>query len=123
MRRYILWKFMLFATGFAVAIWARFAAAQLTPSELKIGNAPPLPQQEGPATIDCSGGLDIDLGNANGDWSVIEDHPPCTVRGVLLPAVKATADEMVKLSCRPLLSFQIAASGLAKNVKTAALLG
>jgi TonB family protein len=117
MRRYILWVLLLFATACAVVIWLRFAAAQLTPSELKIGNAPPLPQQEGPATIECSHGLDIDLRNANGDWSVIQDHPPCTVRGIFLSTVKATADEMEKLSCRPLFSFQVATTGLTRNVK------
>jgi TonB family protein len=117
MRRYILWVLLLVVTACSVAIWLRPAAAQLTPSQLKIGNAPALPEQEVPATIECSGNLGLDLGNANGDWWLMRDHPPCSVRGVFLPAVKATADEMAKLNCRPLLSFQIATTGLVRNVE------
>jgi TonB family protein len=117
MRRYILWLFLLFAVACAMLVRFRFAAVQLTPSELKIGSSPPLPLQEGPAIIECSDGLEVDLGNANGDWSVIQDHPPCAVFGIFQPAVKVTADEMAKLSCRPLVSFEVATSGLIRNVK------
>lgn len=113
----MLWVFLLVATASAAAIWLRLAAAQLTPSELTIGNAPPLPEQEEPATIACSSGLDIDLRSANGDWPLIQDHPPCNVPGIFLPAVRANAAEMAKLSCRTLLSFQIATTGLTRNVK------
>jgi TonB family protein len=117
MRRYVLLLFLLFVVACAMVARFRLDTVQLTSSELKIGSSPPLPPQEGPATMECSEGLAIDLGNVNGDWSVIQDHPPCTVRGVFQPAVKATENEMATLGRRPLVSFEVSTSGLVRNAR------
>jgi len=90
---------------------------QLLASELKIGNLPQIPMQPSPALIQCSGGLDYTLDNANGEWSVVQDHPPCAVSGNALPAVKATATEMAKLHRRPLVAFQLAPNGLISGIR------
>ena len=85
----------------SLAYWY-FIPRWLPPSHLKVGNLPRIPMQPSAALIHCSGGLDFTLDNANGDWSVVQDHPPCAVSGFALPAVQATAIEMAKVYRRPL---------------------
>jgi hypothetical protein len=68
------------------------------------------------AFIRCSGGLDFKLDNASGDWSVVQDHPPCDVSGSALPAVKATAIEMARVYRRPLVAFRVLPSGLIRDI-------
>ena len=117
MRRHSLWVVVLIAAVACAVVTRRFAPLQLTRSELNFGNLVRIPMQESAATVECTRGLAVNLESANGEWSVVQDHPPCTVSGIFLHAVKATATEMTKLSCRPLLSFQVAPSGLISQAK------
>jgi hypothetical protein len=116
MRRQRFWVLpvLFFAVTCAVFI-RRFAPRQLTFTELNLGNLPRSPTQPSVATIECTRGLEITLNDANGGWSVIQDHPPCTVRGIVLHSIKATATEMMELNCRPRFVFQVAPSGLVTN--------
>ncbi len=99
----------------SLAYW-HFIPRWLPPSHLKVGNLPRIPMQPSAALIHCSGGLDFTLDNANGDWSVVQDHPPCAVSGFALPAVKATAIEMAKVYRRPLVVFRVAPSGMIRDI-------
>jgi TonB family protein len=117
MTRYSLWVVVLVAAIACALVILRFAPLKLTPSELNVGNLPRIPMQESAATVECTRGLVVNLESANGEWSVIQDHPPCTVSGIFLQAVKATATEMKELNCRPLVSFQVAPSGLVSDAK------
>ena len=83
----------------------------LTESELTSDSLPSHPAQPTTATVECSGGLAATLSDISGDWSVTQDHPPCTVFGIVLPPVKATAAEMAALKRRPQVAFQVAANG------------
>src|SRR5215469_9918315 len=93
----------------SLACW-HFIPRHLRPSDLKVGNSPRVPMQPSAAFIRCSRGLDLKLDNSNGDWSVVQDHPPCAVSGIALPPVKATAVEMTKVCRRPLVLFRVAPS-------------
>ena len=53
----------------------------------------------------------------NGEWRVIQDHPPCDVSGIALQSVEATPPEMTKLNSRPLVSFEVSASGIVSKTK------
>jgi TonB family protein len=117
MRRHSLWVVVLIAAVACAAVIRQFAPLQLTRLESNVGKLPGIPMQESAATVECTRGLAVNLESANGEWSIIQDHPPCTVSGVFLQAVKATATEMTKLNCRPLVSFQIAPSGLVSEAK------
>jgi TonB family protein len=117
MTRYSLWLVALVAVVACALFILRLSPSKLTFSELNVGNLPRVPMQASAATVECTRGLVVNLESANGEWSVIQDHPPCTVIGIFLLVVKATADEMRKLNCRPLVSFEVAPSGLVSDVK------
>jgi hypothetical protein len=88
----------------------------LTQSELKLGSLPLPPAQPTQATVECSDGLTVTVSDISRDWSVVQDHPPCTVLGLVPLPVKATAAEMVDLKCRPQLTFRVAANGKLSRV-------
>jgi hypothetical protein len=88
----------------------------LTLSELKLGSPPLPPAQPTTATVECSRGLAVTLSDISRDWSVTQDHPPCTVLGTVLLPVKATAAEMADLKSRPQVAFQVAANGQVSGV-------
>lgn len=117
MRRCTLCVVLLVATVVCTVVIHRFTILHLTSSELKVSNLLRVPIQESAITIECTRGFSLRLENANGEWSVIQDHPPCAVSGIALQPVKATATEMVRLKFRPLFSFQVAATGMISNVK------
>jgi len=117
MTRYSLWVVALVAAIACALVILRLSPLKLTPSELNVGNLPRVPMQESAATVECTRGLVVNLERATGEWSDIQDHPPCTVTGIFLHAVKATASEMEKLNCRPLVSFEVAPSGLVSDAK------
>jgi TonB family protein len=73
--------------------------------------------QANTSTLECAAGIEVNLDNANGEWSVTQDHPPCTVNCIVLQPVNATATEMARLKCRPVVSFQVAASGQVSDAK------
>ena len=87
----------------------------LTQNELALGGLPLPPSQETAATLECTRGLVTTLSNISGDWFVIQDHPPCTVGGIVLLPVKATASEMAALVRRPQVVFVVAANGQVSN--------
>jgi len=60
----------------------------------KFGPLPHIPAQPLRATVECVGGLDLSMIDVGREWSVIQDHPPCAVGGVVLTLVKATPAEM-----------------------------
>ena len=76
MRRYSLWVLLVIAiiAIVAFALSRRFPLVKLTPFELKV-SMPRVPIQESAATIECTGGLAVNLENVNGEWSIIQDHP------------------------------------------------
>src|SRR5437667_1167191 len=116
MRRPRHWVLPLLIAAVAGTVFIRSVAPRRqTLSELKVGNLPRIPTQPSAATIECTRGLEVTLDNANGEWSAIQDHPPCTVSGTVLHSVKATATEMMELNYRPLVVFQVAPSGLVSN--------
>jgi TonB family protein len=117
MRSHGLWVVVLVAAVACAAVIRHFALLRLTPSELSVGSPPRVPTPLSMVTAECSLGLAVNLESANGKWSVIQDHPPCAVSGIALQAVKATAAEMKNLTCRPLVSFEVAPSGLVSNAK------
>jgi TonB family protein len=112
-----LWVVALVAAVTCAVVIPHFALLRLTPSELSVGSLPRVPTPLNAVTTECSLGLAVNLESANGEWSVIQDHSPCAVSGIALQAVKATATEMKNLICRPLVSFQVAPSGLVSNAK------
>jgi hypothetical protein len=116
MRRQRLWVVPVLIVGVACAIFIRrLAPRQLTSLELNVGNLPRIPTQPSSATLECTRGLEITMDTGNGEWSVIRDHPPCTVSGIALRSVKATATEVMQLNCSPLVVLQVAQSGLVSN--------
>jgi TonB family protein len=117
MTRHSLWAALLVALVASALLVRRFSILQLTPAQLRIASLPHAPVQMAPATIRCTGGLAVELSNANGQWRVIQDHPPCDVSGMILQSVEATPAEMTKLNCRPLVSFEVSASGIVSKVK------
>jgi hypothetical protein len=117
MRRHSLWV-VLFAALVASALTVRrFSLLQLTSAQLRIGTLPHVPTQMNRATIRCTLGLASELSNANGEWSVIQDHPPCEVSGIALQSVEATPAEMTSLNCSPQVSFEVSASGVISKTK------
>jgi TonB family protein len=114
MKLRILWVVVFVAAVACAAAVRHFALLRLTPSELSVGSPPRVPAPLTAVTAECSLGLVANLDSANGEWL---DHPPCAVSGVALQAVKATAPEMKNLACRPLVSFQVAPSGLVSHAK------
>jgi len=69
------------------------------------------------ATIRCTLGMDVEVTNANGEWRVIQDHPPCDVSGIALQSVDAAPAEMAQLNYRPEVSFDVSASGTVSKVE------
>lgn len=112
-----LWVAVLVAVLACAAVIRHPALHQLTPSELSVGSPPRVPTPLSAVTAECSLGLAADLESANGEWSVVQDHPPCAFSGIALQSVKATASEMKNLTCRPVVSFQVDPSGLVSNAK------
>jgi TonB family protein len=112
-----LWVVVPVAAVACVVVICHFALLRLTPSELNVGRLPHVPTPLSTVTADCSLGLAVNLESASGKWSVIQDHPPCAVSGIALQAVKATPTEMKKLTCRPLVSFQVSGNGVVSNAK------
>ena len=113
---------LLWVTALIVAVIAcslaswHFIPRSSPAPHLRLANLPRVPVQPSAAFIHCTGGLDLTLDNASGDWSVVQDHPPCAVSGSALPAVKATAIEMAKIYRRPLVAFQVYPSGLISDI-------
>jgi TonB family protein len=105
MKRRILWTVVLLAAVACAVVIRSLAPLQLTPSEANVGSPPLVPMPEH-ATGECAVGLAANL-----------ENPPCAVSGISLQAVKATATEMQNVICRPLVSFQVAPSGLVSNAK------
>src|SRR5580692_993624 len=83
----------------AVALY--FVPLELSQSQLRSAPLPHIPAQPIRATVECRSGLDISVTDVGRDWSVIQDHPPCAVGGVVLPPVTATVAEMFEISQRP----------------------
>jgi hypothetical protein len=96
--------------GAATLILLTSPKQSLSLPELKL-SLPLPPLQPTTATVECSRGLVVELAGISGDWSVIQDHPPCTVGGFVLIPVKATATEMIDLNRRPRVIFKVAADG------------
>lgn len=117
MRRHSRWAVLFIALVASALLVRRFSLLQLTPAQLRIGSLPRAPAQMNRATIRCTLGLAFELSHANGEWSVNQDHPPCDVSGIALQSVEATSAEMTKLNCRPLVSFEVSASGVVSKVK------
>lgn len=117
MRRHSLWAVLLTALVALTLLVRRFSVLQLTPAQLRIGSSIHAPAQMSQVTIRCTLGLVFELSNANGEWRVIQDHPPCDVSGIVLQSVEATPTEMTKLNCRPLVSFEVSANGIVSKVK------
>ena len=117
MRRHGLWPVLLIALVALALLVRRFSLPRLTPAHLRIGSLIHAPVQMNRATIRCTLGLDFELSNANGEWRVFQDHPPCDVSGIVLQSVEATPAEMTKLNCRPLVSFEVSAGGIVSKVK------
>lgn len=116
-RRHILWAALLIALAALALLVRRFALLQLTPTQLRLGTLPHAPVQMNRGTIRCTLGMDVELSNANGEWRVIQDHPPCDISGIALESVEATPTEMAQLNCRPVVSFQVSASGIVSKVE------
>lgn len=110
MRRPILWAALIALIASALFV-RRFSFLRLTPTQLRITGMPRPPVQMNPATIRCTLGLAAKLSNANGEWRIIQDHPPCDVSGIVLRSVQATPTEMKQLNCRPWVSFGVSSSG------------
>lgn len=85
--------------------------SQLSQSQLRSAPLPHIPEQPIRATIECRSGLDISVTDVGRDWSVVQDHPPCAVGGVVLPPVKATVAEMSEISQRPQVTFKVTGDG------------
>lgn len=117
MRRHSLWAVLFIALVASMLLVGRFSLLQLTPAQLRVGSLPHAPAQMNRATIRCTLGLAFELSNANGEWRVIQDHPPCDVSGGALQSVQATPVEMTKLNCHPWVSFEVSASGVVSKVK------
>src|SRR6185437_5188862 len=117
MTRRVLWvtSLTVAAVACSLAYW-HFIPRRLPPPHLTVANLPRVPMQPSSGFIRCSGGLDFKLDNASGDWSVVQDHPPCDVSGSALPAVKATAIEMARVYRRPLVAFRVLPSGLIRDI-------
>jgi hypothetical protein len=116
MRRHSLWAGLFIALVAAALLVRRFSLLQLTPTQLRIATLPHAPVQMNRATICCTLGLAVELSNANGQWRVIQDHPPCDVSGIVLQSMEATPAEMTKLNYRPLVSFDVSSSGIVSKV-------
>ena len=95
MRRHSLWAALFIALVASALLVRRFSLLQLTPTQLRIANLPHAPVQMNRATIRCTLGMGVEVSNANGEWRVIQDHPPCDVSGIALQSVEATSTEMV----------------------------
>jgi TonB family protein len=117
MRRHSLWAVLFIALVASGLLVRRFSFLPLTPAQLRIGSLPHAPAQMNRVTIRCTVGLAFELSNANGEWRVSQDHPPCDVSGIVLQSVEAAPAEMTKLNCRPLVSFDVSASGVVSKVK------
>ena len=117
MRRHTLWAVLVISLFASALLVRRFSLLQLTPAQLHITGLPHAPVQMNRARIRCTLGLDAELSSGNGEWRVIQDHPPCDVSGIALQAVWATAVEMAKLNCRPFVSFEVSANGIINKVK------
>jgi hypothetical protein len=117
MTRRVLWvtSLTVAAVACSLAYW-HFIPRRLPPPHLTVANLPRVPMQPSSGFIRCSGGLDFKLDNASGDWSVVQDHPPCDVSGSALHAVKATAIEMARVYRRPLVAFRVLPSGLIRDI-------
>jgi hypothetical protein len=89
--------------------------AALTHAELTRGKLPRPPSQPSVATIECTRSLHVTVSDISRDWSLTQDHPPCTIGGFVVLPVEATAAEMSDLSRRPRVFFQVAASGRVSN--------
>ena len=76
MRRHSLWAGLFIALVASALLVRRFSLLQLTPTQLHVASLPHAPVQMTPATIRCTLGLTVELSNANGQWRVIQDHPP-----------------------------------------------
>jgi hypothetical protein len=117
MRRNGLWAALSIALVASALLVRRFSLLQLTPTQLRIANLPHAPVQMNRATIRCTLGMGVEISNANGQWRVIQDHPPCDVSGIALQSVEATSTEMMQLNLRPVVSFEVSASGLASKAE------
>ena len=117
MRRHRVWAALLIALVASVLLVRRFSLLQLTPTQLRIAGLPQAPVQMSRATIRCTFGMGVEVSNANGEWRVIQDHPPCDVSGIALESVEATSTEMTQLNCRPVVSFEVSASGVVNKVE------
>jgi TonB family protein len=117
MRRHVLWVVLFVVLVVSVLVAGRFSLLRLTPTQLCIASLPHAPVQMNLGTIRCTLGLAFKITNASGQWRVIQDHPPCDVSGIGLQSVEATPAEMTKLNCRPLVSFDVSASGIVSKVK------
>lgn len=80
----------------------------LTRSELTLGRMP-LPIQPTAGTLECTGGHVVNTSQ------YFLDHLPCNIPEIVLPPVKATPAEMLELTRRPQVVFQIAANGQVSN--------
>ena len=87
--------------------------ARLSQSQLESAPLARIPAQPIPATVECRSGLNISVIDVGRDWSVIQDHPPCALGGIVLAPVNATAAEMSRVSQRPLVTFKVTNAGLA----------
>jgi len=117
MRRHSLWAGLFIALVASALLVRRFSLLQLTPTQLRIASLPHAPVQMNRATIRCTLGMAVELSNANGQWRVIQDDPPCDVSGIVLQSLEATPAEMTKLNYCPLVSFDVSSSGIVSKVK------
>jgi len=116
MRRPSVWAALFIALVVSALLVRRFSLRQLTPTQLRTARLPHAPAQMNRATIRCTLGMDVEVSNANGEWRVIQDHPPCDVSGMTLQSVEATPHEMTQLNCRPEVSFEVSDSGTVSKV-------
>ena len=117
MRRHSLWAALFVALVASALLVRRFSLVQLPSTQLRIASLHHAPVQMNRATISCTLGMDVEVSNANGDWRVIQDHPPCDVGGIPLQSVEATPAEMTLLNFRPVVSFNVSASGIVSKVE------
>jgi len=117
MRRNTLWAALFIALVGSTLLVRRFSLLQLTPTQLHIASLSHAPVPMNRATIRCTRGMDVEVSNANGEWRISQDHPPCDVYGIALQSVEATPAEMTQLNCRPGVSFDVLASGIVSNVE------
>ena len=109
---------MIVAVGVATLLWLNFGLTILTSSELSSKRRlprPPIQPTEARLTCTyCYKGEGIK--GIDGDWTLTASDGGCTFRGVLLPVITATPVEMLSLSRRPKILFQVARDGRIRKV-------